>query len=706
MKLGVCYYPEHWPESEWAHDAQRMRDLGISVVRIGEFAWKELEPTDGHLEFDWLRRAIDTLHEHGLEVVLGTPTATPPKWLVNKHPSILARDHFGHERRFGSRRHYCFSSAVYREECHRIVTLLAQEFGQHPGVTAWQTDNEYGCHSTAISYSDDARCAFQLWCEKNYGSIDELNRLWGNYFWSMSYCEFTEIDLPLLTATEANPAHQLAFWRFSSQQITTFNALQADIIRAHSPGRDVTHNFMGNFAEFDHREVAETLDVVTWDNYPLGFLDRDTSNPIDLKKWYRTGHPDSSAFHHDLYRGMCGGRWWIMEQQPGPVNWAPHNPSPLPGMVKIWGWEGFTHGAEVVSYFRWRQLPAAQEQMHTGLCLPNGDFDVAASEVRAIKEDLQSLEQHHAEALKAHYRAQVAIIYDYASDCAMRIQQPGGQSGLHAPVGGAFDPMVWTQQVHSACRAFGLNVDIVAPDADLSGYRLVIAACNSIATPELVTTLSTCEGRVLIMPRSGSKTADHSIPEQLAPGLLQSLIPVQVIRAESLPQEIQMMATAHYGEETSESHGEETSQNSDQNSDLNSGQSSDLNSSRNTGTEQVIAMLWREHIRSDITPQGSFEDGWGFHYRSGKFDYLNAWLEPTSLQRFMQQQLESAGIGTTPCPDGVRLRRLGNIQFVFNYGPDACDLHASFLQSVDCKFVLGKQHLKPGDMAAWLVTGV
>ncbi len=664
MKLGVCYYPEHWPESEWASDAQRMAELGISVVRIGEFAWKELEPRDGHLQFDWLHRAIDTLHGHGLEVVLGTPTATPPKWLIDKHPSILARDHFGHERRFGSRRHYCFSSRVYREECHRIVTLLAKEFGQHPGVTAWQTDNEYGCHSTAISYSNDARRAFQRWCETQYTSIDELNRLWGNYFWSMSYSTFTEIDLPLLTATEANPAHQLAFWRFSSQQIASFNKLQVDIIRQHSPARDVTHNYMGNFAEFDHREVAEDLDVVTWDNYPLGFLDRDGSDTVDLQKWFRTGHPDSSAFHHDLYRGMCNGRWWIMEQQPGPVNWAPHNPSPLPGMVRIWGWEGFAHGAELVSYFRWRQLPAAQEQMHTGLCLPNGDFDVAASEVSQIHDDFKHLTRQHQAALDATYQAPVAIIYDYASDCAMRIQQPGGQSGLHAPVGGAFDPMVWTQQIHSACRACGINVDIVAANADLSGYKLVITGCTSIATSDLVDSLARCDARVLLMPRSGSKTANHSIPDTLAPGVLAQLIPLQVIRAESLPLQIEMTAKTHSGE--------------------------------------LTASLWREHIRSELTPLGRFADGWGFHYRSGKFDYLNAWLQPESMHRFIEQQLAAVGIPTVACPDGVRLRRLGNLQFVFNYGPQTCNLTQTFHLSAPP--VLGNDTLNAGEMAAWLIT--
>ena len=109
--LGVCYYPEHWPESMWANDAKEMRELGLNYVRIGEFAWSRLEASDGVLTFEWLDRAIATLANAGLKVILGTPTATPPKWLIDKFPSILPVGEYGTTRGFGSRRHYDFSSS-------------------------------------------------------------------------------------------------------------------------------------------------------------------------------------------------------------------------------------------------------------------------------------------------------------------------------------------------------------------------------------------------------------------------------------------------------------------------------------------------------------------------------------------------------------------------------------------------------------------
>ena len=100
-RLGVCYYPEHWPEERWTTDARMMREAGLSLVRIGEFAWSRLEPKSGDYQFDWLDRAIETLAAEGLKIVLGTPTATPPKWLVDSMPDMLALDTYGRPRRFG-----------------------------------------------------------------------------------------------------------------------------------------------------------------------------------------------------------------------------------------------------------------------------------------------------------------------------------------------------------------------------------------------------------------------------------------------------------------------------------------------------------------------------------------------------------------------------------------------------------------------------
>lgn len=643
MKLGVCYYPEQWPEDTWEMDAERMKALGISVVRVGEFAWSRLEPGRNQFNFDWLSRALDILHSHDLQVVMGTPTATPPKWLIDEHPSILAVDANGNTKGFGSRRHYCFSSSVYREECQRIVTKVAEAFGDHASLIAWQTDNEYGCHSTIASFSDDAKHAFREWCRTRYGDIQALNTAWGNVFWSMEYSDFDEVDLPKGAVTELNPAHRLAFWRFSSDQVASFNRLQTAILRKYSPQCDLLHNYMGNFTEFDHYTTAADLDIATWDNYPLGFLDRDSSSDQDKRNWYRTGHPDSSTFHHDLYRGVGRGRFWVIEQQPGPVNWAPHNPSPLPGMVRLWGLEALAHDAEVMSWFRWRQMPSAQEQMHTGLLRPDSTEDVAVGEIKQLTQDIDIIYRHRTG--KARRVASVAMVFDYSGDHMCRIQ----------PQGNNFEPLQWVMSLYTALRQSGVNIDIVPAGTDLTAYSFVVVA-NSISVDQsLIDSLQNTDATILIGPRCGSKNDEFSIPHQLAPGPLQALIPIRVIRTESLPDFVQLPSSQH----------------------------------------QLVAHRWREEIASEIAPSSYFDDGWGFDYTIGRFHYLNCCLDQASLRIYLRQKLRAAGIQVIDCDNGLRLSHYDDLVFAFNYGPESASLPQNR------RYLIGHSTLAAGDVAVF-----
>lgn len=651
MKTGVCYYPEHWPESQWATDAAHMRNIGLKMVRIGEFAWSRLEPEAGNYQFDWLTRAIDTLANAGLEVILGTPTATPPAWLIRNNPDMLAVDEHGRVRDFGSRRHYCFSSEPYRIECERIVTELATRYGNHDGIVAWQTDNEYGCHSTSISYSNAALLAFQHWCTRQYNGIDALNMAWGNVFWSMEYKAFSEIGLPVGTVTEANPSHRLAYWRFSSEQIKSFNKLQVDIIRAHAPGRDVVHNFMGNFVEFDHFDVADDLDVASWDNYPLGFLTRDGTDTDDQKTYLRTGHPDGSAFHHDLYRACGKGRMWLMEQQPGPVNWAPFNPAPVPGMVRLWGWEAFGHGAELVSYFRWRQVSFGQEQMHAALLLPDGREDDAAKEVKVLAEEVAKVSNVNL----AMDTAEVALVFDYAGDQVARIQQPDGQN---------YDPLIFIQTVYSVVRQLGVRVDIVPANANLDNYKLIILANHCVSDTALANKLAGIDTDIMLFPRTGSKTTDGWIPEQLPPGAFQQLIDLKITRVETLPKAISM-----------------------------------------TTNDNACIVDWRERVEATFAAEDQFDDGWGFHFRQGRVHYINACPDRKTLLTLIAQRLDESGVAHFDLGPGLRITQRGELTLAFNYGPepaqitDAIQRHYGFDEGSG--YLVGQALLPIGDLCAW-----
>ncbi|MEM7463715.1 MAG: beta-galactosidase [Pseudomonadota bacterium] len=647
-ELGVCYYPEHWPEEIWAEDARQMVDLGLTWVRIGEFAWSRLEPARGQYEFDWLERAIDILASAGLKIVLGTPTATPPKWLVDEMPDMLAVDADGQTRGFGSRRHYCFSHDGYFEECRRITNELSKRFGANPGVHAWQTDNEHGCHDTVHSYSPSALREFRIWLSRKYQSPDALNRAWGNVFWSMEYASFDEIELPNLTVTEANPSHWMDFHRFSSEQVVKFNHLQVEIIRRHSPERPIIHNFMGRTLSFDHFDLGADLDISSWDSYPLGFLSDRSDRPSDFALRYaKSGDPDFQAFHHDLYRATSGGRWWVMEQQPGPVNWASHNTAPYDGMVRLWSWEAIAHGAEVVSYFRWRQAPFGQEQMHSGILRPDSVPAHAFSEVSQTASELATIGEIEIG------KSDAAIVFDYPSAWAWKIQ----------PQGVEFDYFRLVYDHYCALRRLGLSIDFQnANNPDLSDYKLVLVPGLFAWNEQLLSELRKTEAQIVVGPRSGSKTADFRIPEDLPPDLHADLLDLKIARVESCPENLEIAIP---------------------------------------GTGKF--KFWREHadVGASVSVPLDAEDGSPALIRQGNKTYLAGWGDDEFLQTTLREITERAGLSTIDVPEGLSLRRNGKMIFAFNYSRENINLNEL---GIKAEYLLGGSDLAPSGVAIGKLT--
>jgi beta-galactosidase len=643
--LGVCWYPEQWPRELWRSDARRMQELGLRYVRIGEFAWSGLEPEPGRYDWAWLDEVFEILAGAGLAVVLGTPTAAPPRWLVDQFPAVLPVDEQERVRRFGSRRHYCFTSPDYRRESERIVRALAERYGQHAALAGWQTDNEYGCHDTTLCYCPACRDAFQEWLTARYGTIENLNRAWGTSFWSQTYRSFYEVSSPRRTVTEPNPAHVLDYLRFASHQVVTFNHLQVSAIRAASPGRFVTHNFMGFFTQFDHFRVGDDLDVASWDSYPLGFSERLPMSEEARRAYARTGHPDVAAFHHDLYRAVGRGRFWVMEQQPGPVNWASYNPSPAPGMVRLWTWEALAHGAEVVSYFRWRQAPFGQEQMHSGLMRPDFKPDVACAEVAAVTAEIARLGSP-----PAVERASVAMMFDYEADWVLRTQP-------HARLGNYLDLAFAS---YYALRSLGLDVDFVSRRGNWEGYRLLVVPCMPIIEEADAKRLSSHGGAVVLGPRSGSKTAHFQIPPNLPPGPLRSSFPIQVTRVESLRPGCDEVV-------------------------------------RWNGRDYPVG-LWREWIESPLVPLATFADGAGAMYRQSEMYYLGFWPTTTFLIDFLADLCSRLGLDTSAMlPDGVRVRRRGRWTFAFNYADAPRDITVP----AGSRMLLGEVPLAPRSVTLW-----
>nr|WP_310524789.1 beta-galactosidase [Polymorphobacter sp.] len=646
--LGVCYYPEHWPESWWAEDAARMAGLGLTYVRIAEFAWSRMEPEPGVYDFGWLDRAIAVLGAAGLKVVMCTPTATPPKWLVDANPEILPVDpETGRTRGFGSRRHSDFSSGLWLGEALRITEVLARRYGGNQHVVGWQTDNELCCHDTALSASPAARDGFRRWLADRYGSVDVLNTAWGNVFWSMEYRSFDEIELPVGAVTETSPAHRMAWRRFASDMVVRFHDATVAVLRTHAPGRFITHNFIPmHETGVDNHALAAPLDFAAYDNYPLGRTDLQMAKASadDFRPWMRTGHPDFQAVLFDQTRGLTGRPFWIMEQQPGPVNWARHNPRPAPGMVRLWSWEAFAHGAAVVSFFRWRQAPFAQEQMHAGLLRPDSSEAEAWPEIQQLAAELAGI------MLPEPTPAATAMIVDIEAQWLSGIERQGR----------GYDYTAILHTWYGALRGLGLDVDFVAPGADLSGYKLVLAPCLAMPGSDVVARLRDTPALTVLGPRSGAKTRDVTIPDGLAPGPLRAILPIRILAVETLRADCAGSIAFEGG-------------------DFDSG-------------------IWRESLDpGDCSVLGRYEDGTPALVRHGRAHYLATLTDSSFLAAFFTSLCEEAGIAISPVSGGLRLRSRGPLRFAINYGETAVTTPAPD----DAEFLLGSRTVAPRDLAIW-----
>ena len=507
VRLGVAYYPEQWPEERWPIDAQLMAEAGIGVVRMAEFSWSRLEPQRDAFEYGWLDRAVSLMAENGIDVVLGTPTAAPPGWLSAEHPDILRVDGDGRVFPFGHRRQYCPNNATYHQESRRIVAALAERYGEDERVVAWQIDNEFGerCYC--------ARCAaaFRHWLEERYGSLERLNASWGTAFWSHTYRSWDHIPLPVsgdvplpegFMQASPSPAHALDYRRFASDSFVRYQRLQIEEIRRHSDA-PITHNMRSfRFKELDFQKLARDLDFLAWDNYPL-------LNASD--GWLEP------ALNCDAIRGLKDVPFWVMEQQVGPLGWETIR-TPRRGQMRLHTYQMLAHGAEVVCYFRWRSARFGTEQHWYGVLDHDGRPNRRLTELSELGQELERVDGLLAGTVPA---AQAAVVYDYDARFALEIQPTN-------PALGHVDAL---RAHYGALRRQGVGVDLLAPTADLSSYRLVAAPSLYVIDDALAAGLRSyveSGGLLVLGPRSAFKDRTNAVPERPLPAWLDELAGLEV----------------------------------------------------------------------------------------------------------------------------------------------------------------------------------
>jgi beta-galactosidase len=506
FNFGADYYPEHWPEERWPVDAGLMQAAGFNVVRLAEFAWSRLEPQDGRFDFDWLDRAIEILAAHGMRVILGTPTASAPPWLMQNHPDAFRVLESGLRQTYGNRRNYCPNNPTYHDYTHRITTRMAEHYRDNPHVIGWQTDNEYAQGDRCCC--EVCRLEFGRWLKDRYGTLDELNRQWGTVFWSHVYNDWSEIPAPLKTGMSPNPGLALDYYRFSSDSYVRYQKLVVDILRETCPNHFLTHNFMGfGFGQLNYFDLAHDLDLVAYDIYPR-------------MQWNMApeAHPGGNALGHDTMRGLKRKNHWVMEQQSGPGGWEIVSVAPRPGEIRLWAYQSIAHGADGVVFFRWRTALFGTEEYWHGIL---DHHAVPGRRYEEVKRMGHELIQAGERILGSETKAPVAFLNDYDARWAFQIQANNPQ----------FDYSRHFQQVYDAFHRAHIDIDVVAAMDDLARYRVVVAPALHVVTPEMAGNLKRYVeggGTLLLTARSGVKNLANDVIAKPLPGLLSEIAGVLV----------------------------------------------------------------------------------------------------------------------------------------------------------------------------------
>lgn len=462
MWLGVDYYPEQWDGKLLDQDLDTIKELGCNVIRIAEFSWHLMEKKEGEYDFSFFDHVIDHAKQKGLKVIMGTPTATIPAWLAKKEPSILSEFEGGKKRTFGGRHVYCFNSNVMYEYSEKIIRKLVSHYKDEEAIVAWQIDNEIGHEGSDVCYCSQCQIAFQRYLKDVFkGDIDNLNETYGTTFWSQEYNTFEEIPTPMETITTHNPALRLDWERFRSKSIVDFMNFQVDLIREIAPEAVVIHDFPGGGMgkHVDYSRVSKKIDVVAYNNYPVWGGQRE---PIPAH---------SIGFALDYMRGMKQQNFWITEAIMGAQGHDVTGYSPRPNQAKMWSYQGFGHGCDSMMYFRYRGATKGAEQFCYGVLDADNVKRRKFYEVQSCFHEMME----HKSAMESPIKSDVAIIYDYDSLAAFRIQK---QSIL-------LDPQAEMEKFYKTFYDVNVPVDVIPQDVDFSSYKVIILSQMIIEKPEM-----------------------------------------------------------------------------------------------------------------------------------------------------------------------------------------------------------------------------
>ena len=660
MRAGTYYYPEQWPKSQWQRDLKNIHDLGFEFTHFAEFAWGMLEPEEGKYNFEWLDSAINIAASHQLKVILCTPTAAPPAWLVNKYPEVLVVKEDGQAVQHGSRQEASWANERYRQLCSRMVEALAKRYGNHPGVWGWQIDNEPSHHGE-YDYGEAAVVNFRKWLQYKYASIDSLNKVWGNAFWSIRYNNFQQIPIPnQKLAGRVNPHAMLDFKRYTADEAAGFIHMQYEVLRRHvSRQQWITTNVMPEYGPVDPRRM-DKLDLMTYTKYLVPAY-----GLVDGEQGFRMGSNISIPFSTDFIRsvnGICA----VMELQPGQVNWGKYNPQTYPGAVRMWTYHVFAGGNKFVCNYRYRQPLYSIEQYHYGVTTTDGvTLSRSGAEYVAAINEIKALRKYYDANVKmpATLNARkTAILYNIDNRWEMEYQPQTTQ----------WDVVNHLRKYYKAAKSFAAPVDFIKDTDSFNQYPVVIAPAYQLLDKALLSKWQAYVqhgGHLVLTCRTGQKDRNAWFWEDAFAGPILTLIGAKELYFDMLEN---TTGTVQYNKETYK-----------------------WNNWADVLTP-ADAEVW-------ATYEDQFYKGKAavLHKSIGKgsVTYIGVDTDDGRLEKdVLQKVYEQAGIAVQPLPAGLALEWRDGFWIALNYSSSTVnvDIPAGAI------IITGSKTLPPAGVAVWM----
>ena len=515
VRYGGDYNPEQWPAQVWEEDYAAFEKARLNTVSLGIFAWSHLQPAEDRYDFTLLDQIVHRAVAAEQDIVLATATGAMPPWLAQAYPEVNRTDFEGREHTYGQRHNHCPSSPVFRRLSAELAGRIAERYAGTPGLIAWHVGNEYGGPDGSC-YCPRCAAGFRLWLQERYQSLDVLNEAWNTMFWSHRYTDWEQIQVPnALSEHWRGPNHTafqgitLDYRRFMTDALLRNYTDEKDRIRRHDRHTPVTTNFMGAFRPLDYHRWAPHLDLVSWDNYPPG----------------RHEHV-RMAFTHDLMRGLKDGRpTWVMEQTPTITAARDVNPVKRPGVLALWSWQAVAHGADAVLYFQLRASRGACEKYHGAVLDHAGRTDSRPfREVAALGEDLANAGRS---VIGGRTRARVALIFDWDNWWACEMTDGFNRHVRYLDTVLSYYRALWQAQA---------AVDVLAMDADLSGYDVVLAPLLHLLKGDIAERLHavTARGGSVLATFWSGRVDEHANAYLMdAPGPLAALFGLRVEEVDS-----------------------------------------------------------------------------------------------------------------------------------------------------------------------------